>query len=98
MDWELTGNLAVRLPDHPLTQLPNMLVDDLFQVVLLREADDRFDHLAAFENQNRRDAADLEFERDVRILVDIQFAHRDLARIFARQRVDSWGQPLARPA
>src|SRR5579872_2907353 len=39
-----------------------MLVDDLLQVILLGEADDGFDDLSAFEEEQGRDAANLEFE------------------------------------
>src|SRR5438552_8081573 len=81
-----------RFPDYQIIQLPNALsdvfVDDFLEVVLLREAHDRFDHLAALEDENRRDPTDLELERDVRILVDVQLADGHFAGVFARERVD----------
>src|SRR5437870_2893859 len=76
----------------------NVLVDDLLEVVLPRESDDRFDDLTALEQQERRNTANLKLERDVRILVDVQLADGDLARVVGRERVHGRRQPLAGPA
>src|SRR5437762_12926685 len=83
-----------RLSNYPM-HLSDVFVDDFLEVVLLGEAHDRFDHLAALEDENRRDPADLELERDVRILIDVKLADGHFARVFARERVDGRTEPLA---
>src|ERR1700674_3235390 len=75
-----------------------MLVDDLLQVILLGEADDGFDDLAPFEEQQCRDAANLEREGGIWIVVHVQLAHRHFAGVIGRQRIDGRRQALAGPA
>src|SRR5262249_33567640 len=54
--------------------------------------------LAALEEQQGGNAADLILEGDVRVVVDVQLADRDLPRIFRCERVDGRREALAGPA
>ena len=72
-----------------------MLVDDLLERVLVGEADDLFDHLAALEEQQGGNPTDVELEGGVRVLVDVQLADQDLAVVVAGQFVDRRRQPAA---
>src|SRR5829696_5673723 len=72
----------------------DVLVDDLLKVVFLCQADDRLDHLSAFEEQNRRNAADLIHLRHLGIVVDIHLADRDLAQVFGSEGVDRGAETL----
>ena len=57
-----------------------------------------FDDLAALEEHDGRNAADLELDRRVRVLIDVQLADRDLSRVLRRQLVDGRAEPFARAA
>src|SRR6185503_1656901 len=72
--------------------------DQLLEMILVGEADDRFDDLAALEDENRRDAADAELRGGVRVLVDVELADGDLAIVIGRQRVDGRRETPARAA
>ena len=67
-------------------------------MILVGQADDRFDDLAALEDENRRNAADAELRRGVRVLVHVELADRHLAVVVGRERVDRRRQPPARAA
>src|SRR5919198_310413 len=68
----------IQLPDFPRS---DVLVNDLLEVLFRSEADNRLDHLAGLEEQEGRDTADLKFEGGIRIIVDVEFPDRQLARI-----------------
>src|SRR5437773_9648108 len=82
-------------PDPMTMTLRNVLIDDLLERVLVGEADDLLDDLAALEQQQRRNAADAELERRVRVLVDIQLADDDLAVVVPGELFDRRRQPAA---
>src|SRR5579859_5021296 len=75
-----------------------MLLDDLLEVFLRRQADDLIDDFPLLEQQDRWDASNLKFECGVRIVVHVQLANRQLAGVVGRQRLDRRRQPLARTA
>jgi hypothetical protein len=81
-----------------MTFLCNVFVDDFFQRVLVGQADDLFDHLAALEQKQRRNAPDAELERCIRILVDVQLADDELSVVVPRKLLDGGRQAAARPA
>ena len=71
-------------------------VDQLLQMILVGQTDDRLDDLAAFEDKDRRDAADAEATGGARVLVHVQLANRDLAVVIVGERIDRRGQAPAR--
>src|SRR6266852_2185049 len=75
-----------------------MLLDDLLEVFLRRQANNLVDDFSVLEQQDRGNAANLKLERGIGIVVDVQLADRQFAGIVSRQRVDRRRQPLARSA
>jgi len=75
-----------------------VFVDHSLQRVFVREPDDLLHDLTALEQQQRRDAADAELERRIRILIHVQLSDDHLAVVILRQLVDRGRQPLARAA
>src|SRR5262249_3552665 len=90
--WHLVSR---RVGDLETRQFSDVFVDGFLEVFFLREADDRLDDLAALEDEDGRDPADLELERDVGVFVDVQLADRDLARVLAGERVNRRPEPFA---
>ena len=54
----------------------------------LDETDDLVDDLAALEDHHGRDAAHHVLHGRLGVVVDVELAHRDLARVIGRQRLD----------
>src|SRR5260221_2205357 len=75
-----------------------MLLDDLLEVFLRRQAYDLIDDFSLLEQQDRWYASNLKLECGVRIVVHVQLANRQLAGVVGRQRLDRRRQPLARTA
>src|ERR1700722_7058832 len=75
-----------------------VLLDDLLEVVLRRQTDNLVDDLSVLEQEDCGDAPNLELERGVGVVVDVQLADRELPSIVGPQRIDRRRQPLARPA
>src|SRR5262245_48093159 len=87
--------LPCRVPGTRRAGASQVLVDDLLEVFFRCQADDRLDDLTALEEQDGRDAPDLEFDGRIRVVVDVQLSDRDLSGVVGRQRVDGGRQPLA---
>src|ERR1700687_5173026 len=75
-----------------------MLLDDLLEVFFRYQANDLIDELTILEHQDRWYASNLNLERGVRIVVDVQLTDRQFAGIVGRQGLDRRSQPLARSA
>lgn len=75
-----------------------MFVDDLLQRVFIGETDHLLDDLAAFEQQQRRNAAHAEPVRRRRVFVHVHLRHDQTAVVVGRQLVDRGRQPAARAA
>src|SRR3954465_11073803 len=82
-------------PDPMMMTLRNVLIDDLFERILVGETDDLLDYLAALEEEQRRDPTDAELERGVGVLIDVELPHDDLAVVIAGELVDRRREPLA---
>ena len=95
--WAIGMVIDSRLPNSRF-RFSEVLVDDLLEVFLRREADDRLDDLAALEEQQRRDAANLELERGVRDCRRRSACRPSPCPVVGRQRVDRRRQALARAA
>src|SRR5256885_5203585 len=99
-DWEI--DWAVQQSSYPITRLPNpqsasdVFIEHLFQVVLLRQADNRLDHLTTLEDENRRNAPDLELEGNVGVLIDVELADGHFPRVLRGEGIDGRTEPFAR--
>src|SRR5579872_4266486 len=78
--------------------LPKMTLDGLFNLVTWNGANHLLGYLPALENEERRDAADVELACGVCVFVDVQFHDFDLARISGGDLGDSRRKHQARPA
>ncbi len=75
-----------------------MRVEHLQKVRLEKPADTLVNDFAAFEDEQRRDAADAEAHRGLLVLVGVQLADLHLAREFSRYGVYRRPKSLARSA
>src|SRR5262245_5432048 len=78
-----------------ILKLFEMFVDRAFEIFFGSEADDRLNNLSVLEQQDGRDASNLELERGIRVIVDVQLADRHFAGVIGRERVDGRAQPFA---
>src|SRR5258706_7230815 len=78
--------------------LPEMTLDGLFDLVARYGAHHLLSYLSTLENEQRRNAADIELACGIRVFVDVQFHDFDLARVCGRDFRDSWRKHQAGPA
>jgi hypothetical protein len=65
-------------------------VDPTDQVFLARHACDLVANLSVFEDQERGNRANIEFEGQVLVLVDVHLAYFNGAGFFARDLINEW--------
>ncbi len=75
-----------------------MALEDFVNRIFGDFPDNLVRHLPALENEQRGDAANVEFARDIHIVVHVQLHDRQLPRILARYFLDGRRQHLARTA
>src|SRR5690349_16107706 len=73
-------------------------IEHLLDIGLADGADPLLDHLAAFEQQQRGNPADVIAHGRLAVVVDVQFADLCLARILGRDNVNGWRHHPARSA
>ena len=84
-DGSLLESSAAQDMRRKFSQLPLIIVSDPLT-----------DQLTALEDEERRDAADAEAGRDLRVLVDVELGHLGLALVLVGELIDERSDLLAR--
>src|SRR5579863_1150897 len=80
------------------TRLGDVALEDLHDLFFGHGADDLVSHLAALENEERGDAADVELPCCVDVLINVELHHFQLAGVLARDFFDGRCKHMARAA